>query len=94
VAEWLGGHYGIQRRVDRIPATNTHRIAQFDALVAAETTKNGASSRYADAVAAGAEIVGEGRNEAYPPTGFGNVIIARRSAGSVERRNQDIFALL
>ena len=41
---------------------------QFDALVAAETTKNGASSRYADAVAAGAEIVGEGRNEAYPPT--------------------------
>ena len=71
-----GGEVGLRR-------VRAQRGAQIDLLAPAKAGIELAGGGHPQAVAAGAEIVGVGRDEAEPATGLGNVDIVRRAAGGV-----------
>ena len=88
MAERLARDQLVERRVDARRPAGTQQIAQFDSLVMAEATEDRASRGNPDAVAAGAEIVGERGDQAKLRLRPGELEIARRPASAVQGRDQ------
>ena len=80
---------GADRRFQQIVGFGAaQRRAQIGGVVLAQAHIERAGAGDAHAIAALAEIVRERRDEAEPAAGLGDVEIARRAAGRVERRRQ------
>ena len=76
MAAWTG-RVGIDAR---------NGVAQIGAVLLAQAHVEHAGAGEAHAVAAFAEIMGEGRDQAQPAAGFRHVEIARRAAGAMGAR--------
>ena len=77
-------------RLDKRPVGRgaAERLAQIGRILLAETHIEHAGAGDAHPVAAFAEIVGKRRDEAEASPSLLNVVIARRAAGGVSRRDQ------
>src|ERR1700691_2459320 len=80
-------------RADRLPewavgGGEAKRLSQIDRIILAETHIERARAGDAHPIAAFAEIVRKRGDKSEAPSRFPNVVIARRAAGGVSRRNQ------
>src|SRR5208282_4862289 len=72
------------RRLERFISFGlTQGGAQIGRILLAEAHIKGAGASHPDAVAALAEIMGQGRDKAEPPTGLAHRHIARWAAGAI-----------